>query len=266
MRIYGLSHGTDVWANNARELIRSGVATLAEVVATRDDIMLNLIGQGAPPETAFRLMEDLRNGKGLSEPDQFFLRSLGTPEWLIGSLKKMTYLFPKAHAAAYVTMAVRIAYFKAHHPLAFYASYFSVRADDLTLDLVSSSPGEIRRQIAELEGRSEPSAKERSLLTVLEVIREMQARGFGFSALDINRSLATECQPEGDDRLLPPLAVLPGLGAQGALTLLEARKTQSFASAEDLQARGRLSRPLVERLKRDNIIAASQDSDQLKLF
>ncbi len=266
VRISGLSHGTDVWANNARELIRSGVATLAEVVATRDDIMLNLIGQGAPPETAFRLMEDLRNGKGLSEPDQFFLRSLGTPEWLIGSLKKMTYLFPKAHAAAYVTMAVRIAYFKAHHPLAFYASYFSVRADDLTLDLVSASPGEIRRQIAELEGRSEPSAKERSLLTVLEVIREMQARGFGFSALDINRSLATECQPEGDDRLLPPLAVLPGLGAQGALTLLEARKTQSFASAEDLQARGRLSRPLVERLKRDNIIAASQDSDQLKLF
>ena len=266
VRISGLSHGTDVWANNARELIRSQVASLAEVVATRDDIMLNLIGRGAPPETAFRLMEDLRNGKGLKESDQFFLRSLGTPEWLIGSLKKMTYLFPKAHAAAYVTMAVRIAYFKVHHPLAFYASYFSVRADDLTLDLVSAGNAQIRQQISDLEARKEPTAKERSLLTVLEVIREMQARGFGFCPLDINRSLATQCQPEGDDRLLPPLAVLPGLGAQGALALVQARQEQPFVSAEDLQARARLSRPLLERLKRDGIVVSAQDSDQLRLF
>ena len=266
VRISGLSHGTDVWANNARELIRSGVASLAEVVATRDDIMLGLIAQGAPPETAFRLMEDLRKGRGLKDTDESFLASLGTPQWLVGSLKKMTYLFPKAHAAAYVMMAVRIAFFKVHHAQAFYAAYFSVRTDDLSLDLVTAAPAEVRRQIAELEQRTDPTAKERSLLTVLEVIREMQARAIAFAPLDINRSAATECGLEGPGRLLPPLSVLPGLGAQGAAALVSAREEQPFASAEDLQTRTRLSRPLVERLKREGLIRSTADTDQMRLF
>lgn len=266
VRISGLSHGTDVWTNNAKELIEEGTATLREVIATRDDIMLTLIRQGLTPEKAFKISEAVRKGKGLKEDEEILLRRANVPEWAITSMKKIKYMFPKAHAAAYVMMAVRIAWFKVHYPAAFYASYFSVRADEIDLDAVRGAPADIRQRIKELDGRRDLTAKDKSLLTILEVVREMEARGIFFSPLDLDRSKAQGFLIEADGRLLPPLSVLPGLGRQGALQLAAARKEAPFRSVDDLKSRGRLSRPVIELLRREGYLDGLTDTDQMTLF
>jgi DNA polymerase-3 subunit alpha (Gram-positive type) len=267
IRISGLSHGTDVWLNNAQELIRAGQANLSQVICTRDDIMLFLIQQGLDPAWAFKIMESVRKGRGLTVEMETMMQEKGVPKWYIDSCRKIKYMFPKAHAAAYVLMAVRIAYFKVHYPAAFYASYFSVRADDFSLDLISKDHKQITEEIAALENKgNEASVKEKSLLTILEVVREMLVRGLRFEQLDIARSHPTKFLITNRGFLLPPLVSVPGLGRTVAENIVAARNERPFSSQEDLRVRGRLSRTLVSLLQEAGCLNHLPANDQLDLF
>lgn len=266
VRISGLSHGTDVWVGNAQDLIRSGRATLSEVICTRDDIMLYLIAKGLEPSLAFKIMENVRKGKGLKPEMEEAMARHGVPEWYIESCRKIKYMFPKAHAAAYVMMAFRIAYFKVHYPAAFYATYFSVRADDFDLDLALKGPAAVAAKITELEAKgSEASAKEKGLLTVLEVALEMFARGLRFLPLDLARSDPTRFLITSEG-LLPPLVSLPGLGRAAAENIVAARSERPFSSQEDLRIRARLSRSQMALLAQAHCLDNLPANEQLDLF
>jgi DNA polymerase-3 subunit alpha (Gram-positive type) len=266
VRISGLSHGTDVWLNNAQDLIRSGTAVLSEVIATRDDIMVYLIYKGMKPKTAFKIMEKVRKGKGLTEEEADEMRRHGVPEWYIESCRKIKYMFPKAHAVAYVLMAVRIAWFKVYYPAEYYATYFTVRADDFDLELVNKGKEAVSRKIAELnEKGADASPKEKGLLTVLESAREMMARGLTFHSIDLYRSDATRFLVDGDG-LLPPFSSVSGIGASAARNIVKAREEGEFLSIEDFQKRSRVSSSVVEVLERLGCLRDLPENNQLSLF
>jgi len=266
VRISGLSHGTDVWLNNAQELIKNKTATLESVICTRDDIMLYLISKQVPPKTAFGIMERVRKGKGLTEDDAKLLRDHGVPEWYIESCGKIKYMFPKAHAVAYVTMAFRIAYFKVHYPLAFYATYFSLNLDNFDVWTCLAGPEAVRARIAEVEARgNEAAPKERTVVSVLEVAEEMFARGFSFSGVSLSASDAVRFIPEGNT-LTSPFACLPGLGQSAARSIVTARDTAPFISVEDLVQRARLSSSVLELLEQAGCLSGLPRSNQLTMF
>jgi DNA polymerase-3 subunit alpha (Gram-positive type) len=266
VRISGLSHGTDVWLNNAQELIRQGKAVLSEVISTRDDIMVYLIHKGLKPSRAFEIMERVRKGKGLTDEDIEEMKAHQVPEWYIGSCQKIKYMFPKAHAVAYVLMAVRIAYYKVHYPIQFYASYFSVRADDFDLDLARKGSSAIRRRIEEIMDKGNmASPKEKNMLTILELCLEMVERGFRFKQVDLYRSEATRFTVDGD-ALIPPFTAIPGIGSNAALNLVKAREERPFLSKEDLQARSKLSKTVVDYLEQQGCLANLPETNQLSLF
>jgi DNA polymerase-3 subunit alpha (Gram-positive type) len=268
VRISGLSHGTDVWLNNAQDLIRSGIATLSEVICARDDIMVYLIYKGLEPSRAFKIMESIRKGKGVTEEDAEYMRSFGVPEWYIESGRKIKYMFPKAHAAAYVLMAVRIAWFKVYRPLAFYATYFTVRADDFDVELMVQGKDAVRAKIEEIEQKGNAaSQKEKNLLTVLEVALEMLVRGYKFLPLSLYESHATQFLiREEENALLPPFAAVPGIGQAAAQSLYEARQAGPFLSVEDLQSRARVSRAVVDILDEMGCLKDLPATNQLSLF
>ena len=227
VQISGLSHGTDVWLGNANELIYNGTCTLSEVIGCRDDIMVYLIYQGLDPSLAFKIMESVRKGKGVPEEWEEDMKNNNVPGWYIDSCKKIKYMFPKAHAAAYVLMAVRIAYFKVHFALLFYAAYFTVRADDFDVEAMAKGSASIRARIDEIAQKGLDAApKEKSLLTVLEMTLEMCERGYSFQKVDLYRSHATEFIIDGDT-LIPPFNAVPGLGTNAALSIVEARKMET---------------------------------------
>ncbi|HHY36064.1 MAG TPA: PolC-type DNA polymerase III [Firmicutes bacterium] len=266
VRISGLSHGTDVWLNNAQEYVRAGTATLSEVISTRDDIMTFLLEKGVPARHAFNIMERVRKGKGLAEEDIKIMEDVGIPQWYIDSCQKIKYMFPKAHAVAYVMMAFRIAWFKVHYPEAFYASYFTVRANDFDITLTDGGLEGIRRHIAAIDKKgNEASPKEKSLLPILEVALEMYARGYKFRRIDLNKSDSRVYQitPTG---LLPPFTALPGVGQGAANNIVQAREEGPFTSVEDLRIRARLSRNVIEALRRSGCLAHLPETDQLLLF
>lgn len=266
VQISGLSHGTDVWLNNAQELIRSGTAQLKDVIGCRDDIMVYLIYKGLDPSRAFKIMEGVRKGKGIGEEDQEYMRSHQVPEWYIQSCLKIKYMFPKAHAVAYVLMALRIAYFKVHYPIYFYATYFSVRASDFDLSIVQKGADYVREKIQEINEKGpDAPAKEKNLLTVLEVAYEMLKRGFHFKNIDLYRSDATRFLIEGDG-LIPPFSALPGVGEAASLNIVKARGEAPFLSKEDLQSRARLSKTVIELLEEYGCLDDLPDSNQLSLF
>lgn len=266
VRISGFSHGTDVWLNNAQELIKSGTAQLSEAISTRDDIMIYLMYKGMPPDLSFKIMEDVRKGKGVKPEYEQEMRSHGVPEWYISSCKKIKYMFPKAHAVAYVTMAFRIAYFKINYPLAFYASFFTVRADDFDAQLIVRGKDAVLRAIEEIEKKgNEASAKEKSLLTILEVALEMMARGYRFTPVDLSKSDAARFIIT-DDGLLPPLASLQGIGKTAAQNIVEARKERPFTSVEDLKYRGKATKTVIEVLEAHGALRGLAPTDQLCLF
>lgn len=266
VRISGLSHGTDVWTRNADELIRSGRATLREVIATRDDIMLNLIQYGLPPKVAFQITEQVRKGKGLKSEDESQMRARGVPDWYIDSCQKIQYMFPKAHAAAYVIMAVRIAYFKVHHPAAFYATYLSVRAEEFDASLTGLDAAAIQQRREQLEAPRDATARDRSLATILEVVREMLLRGVNFARLDLERSDERIFQVQADGSILPPLLSLPGLGPSGARQMAQARQQKPYSSIADLRGRGRAPRPVIDTLRELGCLAGLPETDQMTLF
>nr|WP_263328656.1 PolC-type DNA polymerase III [Neobacillus sp. Marseille-Q6967] len=266
VQISGLSHGTDVWLGNAQELIHNNICNLSEVIGCRDDIMVYLIYQGLEPSFAFKIMESVRKGKGLSEEMEAEMRKNEVPEWYIDSCKKIKYMFPKAHAAAYVLMAVRIAYFKVHLPLLYYAAYFTVRADDFDIEAMARGSEAIRAKIEEINAKGlEASNKEKNLLTVLELALEMTERGFSFKNIDLYKSSADEFIIEGNS-LIPPFNSIPGLGTNVAYNIVKARQEGEFLSKEDLQQRGKVSKTILEYLDKQGCLGSLPDQNQLSLF
>lgn len=266
IQISGLSHGTDVWLGNAEELIKNNICELPDVIGCRDDIMVTLIYQGLESSLAFRIMESVRKGKGLTEEMEQAMIENEVPEWYIDSCKKIKYMFPKAHAVAYVLMAVRIAYFKVHYPLYFYATYFTVRADDFDLTAMVNGREAVKALMKEINAKGmEATTKEKNLLTVLELANEMQARGYTFKKVDLYKSSADEFIIEGD-ALIPPFNAVPSLGTNVAKQIVEARKNGEFLSKEDLQQRGKVSKTIIQYLDDQGCLEGLPDQNQLSLF
>ncbi|MCC3357435.1 PolC-type DNA polymerase III [Bacillus sp. REN16] len=266
VQISGLSHGTDVWLGNAQELIHNSICTLSEVIGCRDDIMVYLIYKGLDPSLAFKIMESVRKGKGLTDEFIEEMKKNDVPDWYIDSCLKIKYMFPKAHAAAYVLMAVRIAYFKVHLPLLYYAAYFTVRADDFDVDAMVRGSSTIRARLEEINAKGlDASPKEKNLLTVLELALEMCERGFSFKKIDLYRSSASEFIIDGD-ALIPPFNSIPGLGTNAAINIVKAREHGEFLSKEDLQKRGKVSKTIMEYLENHGCLEDMPEQNQLSLF
>ena len=266
VRISGLSHGTDVWINNAQDLVKNGIAPLSKVISTREDIMLSLISAGMDKKQAFFIMEKVRKGKGLTSEDEKAMRDLGMPDWYIESCNRIKYMFPKAHAAAYVTMSFRIAYFKVHYPEAFYATYFTTKASDFDADLITKGDIAVRARIAELEQKGTlASAKEKNQLTVLEVALEMFARGFTFEKVDLYRSHSDRFLL-GESGIIPPLKALEGVGENAARKLVEERELSPFISIQDLIQRGKATRPVIDALQNHGCLDSLPQDNQISLF
>jgi DNA polymerase-3 subunit alpha (Gram-positive type) len=266
VRISGFSHGTDVWLNNAQDLIKAGTAKLSEAISARDDIMMYLIHKGVEPGTAFKIMEGVRKGKGIKPEDVEKMKAQDVPDWYVESCQKIKYMFPKAHAVAYVMMAFRIAYCKVHYPLAFYASYFTVRATDFDADLIVQGLETVKAQLKDFEQRGNNLAvKEKSLQTILEMALEMYLRGFTFHRVDLYKSAATKFIIEGNG-LLPPLASLQGLGDTVAKNIVEAREEKPFATQEDIKVRARASKTVIDILKSHGCLDDLPETAQIMLF
>ena len=265
IRICGLSHGTDVWLNNAQAVIKNGQATLREVICTRDDIMNYLVAKGMDATESFTIMESVRKGKGLKEPWEKSMRAAGVPEWFIDSCQKISYMFPKAHAVAYVMMALRIAFFKVHHPRAFYATYFSVRADNLDAKYLHSGET-VRAKIAEIEAAGKSaSALDLSQLTILEVALEMIERGIDFLPCDLYKSAATNCLIEAAGLRLP-FTALGNTGEAAANGIARAREAGAFISVEDLKTRAGISSAVIAKLEDNGCLKGLMKSNQISLF
>ena len=265
VRISGLSHGTDVWLNNARDLIVSKKAGLSEVIACRDDIMNYLIAKGMEPSEAFKIMERVRKGKGLAPEEEKAMRVLAVPEWFLNSCKKIKYLFPKAHAAAYVSMGYRVAYFKVHYPIAFYSTYFSIKGGEFDIDLCMSDINTIKKEILRLRAEPERNAKDRSRETLLEVVLEMALRGFGFLHVDLMKSHPTRFEIEGK-YLRIPFNSLQNMGDKAALSIAEERSRRNFSSVEDLMRRTSLNKTSIEMLRKYGALRGLPEKEQITLF
>lgn len=274
LQLSGLSHGTDVWLGNAQDLIKQGIADLSTVIGCRDDIMVYLMHAGLEPKMAFTIMERVRKGLWLkiSEEERNgyieAMKANKVPEWYIESCGKIKYMFPKAHAAAYVMMALRVAYFKVHHPIYYYCAYFSIRAKAFDIKIMGAGLDAIKRkmqEIAEKRKNNEASNVEIDLYTTLEIVNEMWERGFKFGKLDLYRSDATEFVIDGDT-LIPPFVAMDGLGENVAKQLVRARKEGEFLSKTELRKRGGLSSTLVEKMDEMGILGNMPEDNQLSLF
>ncbi|MEJ5229818.1 MAG: PolC-type DNA polymerase III [Pseudothermotoga sp.] len=265
VRISGLSHGTDVWLNNAQEWIRQRKATLSDVIACRDDIMNYLIKKGMNASKAFKIMENVRKGKGISEEDEKNLRELGVPEWYIESCKRIKYLFPKAHATAYVSMAFRIAYFKVHHPLAFYSAYFTLKGDEFDVEAALQGPEIVRKKLAELSTIIDKDVRERAREATLELMLEMFLRGYSFLPVNVNKSDAKIFLIE-NGRLRIPFNKLPNLGDSVAESIILARAEKPFSSLEDISRRTKLNKSHLETFKRLVELEGLPEKEQISLF
>ena len=267
VRISGLSHGTDVWLGNAQYYIKEGYTTLREAICTRDDIMLYLIAKGVEAGHAFKIMEAVRKGKGLKPDDEAAMRAANVEDWYIESCKKIKYMFPKAHAVAYVTMAFRIAYCKVHYPIAFYIAYFSVRADDFDASIMTKGSKVAREAMADIYERKKNGTmlpKEEKLIPILEICIEMYARGINFVPIDIYKSDAVNFleTPEG---IRPPLSALPDMAENAAKSITDARANGEFRTLEDLRQRTGITKTTLDMLVSEGYVDLPE-SDQISLF
>ena len=266
--ISGLSHGTDVWLGNAAELVRKGIP-LSGCICCRDDIMNYLILQGVKPKLSFKTMESVRKGKGLTEEMEAAMNEQQVPEWYIDSCKKIKYMFPKAHAVAYVMMAFRIAWFKVHRPLAFYSAYFSIRAKGFDASCMIKGDKVCLDKMSELRQKERDktiSAAEKDMMTTLEVCHEFYRRGFTFEPMDVYKSDATRFLVT-ETGLIPPFTSMPGIGEQAALSIVEERKNGKFLSAEELIVRcPKASKAVVELLEQIGALGSMPKTTQMTLF
>ncbi|AWB44336.1 PolC-type DNA polymerase III [Paenibacillus sp. CAA11] len=267
LQISGLSHGTGVWLGNAQELIKNGTCNIKTVIGCRDDIMLFLIYKaGMDAGLAFKITESVRKGKGLTPEWIEEMKKCKVPQWYIDSCLKIQYMFPKAHAAAYVISAVRTAYFKLYHPIEYYATYFTVRAEDFDIELCCQGYEAIYRKIEEIEQKGfQALPKEKAMLPILEMALEMTARGFRFKTIDLYRSDATKYTVDGD-ALIPPFSALAGIGENAARNIAAAKEQGEFLSIEDFQQKSKASKTVVELLAQLGCFRGLPESNQLSLF
>lgn len=269
INISGLSHGTDVWTGNAKELVKSG-KSINEVICCRDDIMVYLMKKGIDPSSSFNIMEKVRKGKGLTKEDEELLKSKNIEKWYIDSLNKIKYMFPKAHATAYVMMAWRIAWFKIYYPLEYYATFFTVRSDVFDIENALGTKTQVESRLKELVSKKfsdSINAKEEQLITTFEIINEMLARKIKISNIDLYKSNATEWKIDyKTNSLIPPFIVLDGLGEAAARSIIEAREKRPFLSKENLLNRTQINKTTLEKMEKLNILKDLQENDQIKLF
>ena len=266
VRISGLSHGTDVWLGNAQDLIKSGTATITTCICTRDDIMIYLINKGLEHGQAFTIMESVRKGKGL-KPDWIEeMKSHGVPDWYIESCKKIKYMFPKAHAAAYVMMGWRIAYCKIYYPLAYYAAYFSIRATAFSYELMCQGKEKLEYFMDDYEKRKDTlSKKEQDTQKDMKIVQEMYARGFEFVPIDLYKANAHTFQIV-DGKLMPALDTIEGLGDRAADAVVLAAEDGEFLSKDDFRNRTKVSKTVIELMSDLGLFGDLPESNQMSLF
>lgn len=278
VRISGLSHGTNVWQNNAQELVKEGKANISTVISTRDDIMAYLIGMGVENLLAFTIMESVRKGKKLKPEWEVEMRKNNVPDWYIWSCNKIEYMFPKAHAVAYVMMAYRIAYFKVYYPIQYYTAFFSIRAANIDYELMCKGSKLLERNMNDILIRIEKESKqkgeqaeglvtkkEKDMLKDMRIVQEMYARKIDFTPIDLYRVDAKSFQIF-DNKIMPSLSAIQGLGEKAAENMLEARKKGSFLSIEDLRNRTKITKTVLEVMKQNGILDGMSDTNQLSLF
>ena len=271
IRISGLSHGTDVWLNNAQDLINQGVVTLSESICCRDDIMIYLINKGLPPNPAFKIMETVRKGKALKDPEKWaeyvaLMKEHDVPDWYIKSCEKIKYMFPKAHAAAYVTMAFRIAWFKVHIPKAYYAAYFSIRAKQFDSDAMCHGAETVKNKMKEIDLAGNLAAnKDKEMYPVLELVLEMNERGIDFLPVDLYKSHHSKFIVEPDG-LRPPLSAINGFGPIDAENLYNAAREGKFMSISDMQIKSKIGKVAIETLRNAGCLKGMSESNQMSLF
>ena len=271
IRISGLSHGTDVWLGNAQTLIDEGIVTLNESICCRDDIMIYLIKKGLPPDKAFKIMETVRKGKALKDPEKWagfvaLMKEHDVPEWYIKSCEKIKYMFPKAHAAAYVTNAFRIAWFKVHEPKAYYAAYFTIRADEFDSDIMCYGKEKVINKMKEIDlAGNGATTKDKNMYAILELVLEMYERGINFLPIDLYKSHATKFIVE-EDGIRPPLNSIPGLGTVAAEGIDTAKQEGKFMSIDDMKIRSKIGKSVIELLEKVGCLKGMSQSNQMSLF
>ncbi len=268
VRISGLSHGTDVWLNNAQELIKAGKATISEIISTRDDIMVYLISMGVEKSLAFNIMESVRRGRGLTEDMEKAMKEQKVPDWYIWSCKQIKYMFPKAHAVAYVMMAFRIAYYKVYYKEAYYTAYFSIRASAFDYEMMANGLDHLRMKRAEIIKRGEIeklTKKDNDVLKDMRIVEEMYARGVEFAPIDIKKVNAKYFQIV-DGKIMPSLTSVAGLGESVAEIFVEERDKKPFVSIEDIKKRGKINNTTIGVMKQCGILKGMRESNQISLF
>ncbi|MCI8999409.1 MAG: PolC-type DNA polymerase III [Clostridia bacterium] len=271
IRISGLSHGTDVWLGNAQTLIEQGITTLDQAICCRDDIMTYLMSKGLEPNPSFKIMELVRKGKALKDPAKWaeyvnMMKEHEVPEWYIKSCEKIQYMFPKAHAAAYVTNAFRIAWFKVHKPLAYYAAYFSIRAKAFDSEIMCHGKERVKNKMKEIELMGNAmTKKDEEMYEALEIVWEMYERGFQFLPIDLYHSHSKNFLIE-EDKIRPPLTSIAGLGGVAADSIVEARKDGKFMSIDDLKIRSKAGKAVIEMLANAGCLDGMSQSNQMSLF
>ena len=268
IRISGLSHGTDVWTNNAQELVRTGQCTLSTAICTRDDIMTYLILRGVEAGKAFKIMESVRKGKGLTDEMEATMKENNIPDWYIWSCKKIKYMFPKAHACAYVMMAFRIAYCKVYHPLAYYAAYFSIRADDFDYEMMARGLDHLQKCMNEIDIKIKnktATPKESGLMDDMMLVREMYCRGFDFVPIDIYKAKATRFQIMGD-KLMPSLSTINGMGGKAADMVEKEAAKAPFVSRNEFKNRCKVPQGVVDAMNEMNLLGNLPEDEQLSFF
>jgi len=272
IRISGLSHGTDVWLGNAQSLINDGTVTLSEAICCRDDIMIYLIKKGLPPNDSFKIMEAVRKGKVAKgkEPkwEQYKaeMKEHDVPDWYIKSCEKIKYMFPKAHAAAYVTNAFRIAWFKVHEPKAYYTAYFTIRADEFDSDIMCHGKEKVLNKMKEIDlAGNNASQKDKNMYPILELVLEMYERGINFLPIDLYKSHSTKFISE-EDGIRPPLNSIPGLGTVAAESIVKAREEEPFMCVDDIRMRAKAGSSVIDLLKTAGCLKGLPESNQMSLF
>ena len=267
IRISGLSHGTDVWIGNAQEIIKAGIAPLASCICCRDDIMNALIDYGVAPKMSFDTMESVRKGRGLKPEMEEAMIEHNVPSWFIDSCKKIKYMFPKGHAVAYVTMALRIAWYKVHRPAAYYCAYYTVRADCFDASILGGTQEAIRGRYKEMEENSKDlTQKDKDLMIIMELVIEMLCRGIKLAPVDLYKSDATKFQVVDEKTIRMPFNALPGLGEAAAQSIVDAREQSPFISIEDLRNRTKISASLIDLLREGGCLGGLPESNQTTLF